>query len=82
MGDNMGKELLVACCVCKRIRIDGNADYDDRDGFWLSREQNPEGYDSIMRDYKDKISHGYCPQHLEEAMKEVEEFKEAVRKTR
>jgi len=64
------KELLVMCCVCQKIRIDDTSD------FWLSREENPEGYDSIMKEYEKRISDTYCSEHLEKAMKEVKRYKE------
>jgi hypothetical protein len=60
--------LICACCIphCDKIRIDSEKD------IWLSRSENPELYDKFIEGKE--LTHGYCPEHFKEAMKEVEEY--------
>ena len=48
------RELLGYCMGCHKIRID---DENDR---WLSRDENPEYYDMLMKNYEGKLSHSFC----------------------
>ena len=59
------KELLVMCCVCKKIRID------DENDLWLSREDNPVLYDKLINRFDERISHTYCPEDYEIVMEEI-----------
>ncbi len=68
--DKMEEEkILGMCCVCKKIKIDDESD------LWLGREDNPVLYDRFLDRFKERISHGYCPEDFKKAMKDVEEFK-------
>ena len=60
-------ELIGACCVCDKIRIDNEKN------LWLSRCENPELYNRLLQGKE--LTHGYCPEHYQKALKELEEYK-------
>ena len=55
--------------MCEKIRID------DKGNRWLKREDNPVLYNRFVDRFKERISHGYCPEDYEKAIEEVENFK-------
>lgn len=66
----MGKSnLLGICSVCKKIRISNNP------SIWMSRDSNPSLYDIYMDEFKDNLTHGYCPEDFKKKKEELEEFK-------
>jgi hypothetical protein len=56
--------ILGICCIpnCNKIRIS------DEFNLWLGREEDTKLYDRLIQG-KD-LSHGYCPEHSEQVMKE------------
>jgi hypothetical protein len=62
-------ETLAICSVgtCRRIRI---GDKTSRD--WLSEEMSPDLYERLIKKYKGKLSHTYCPEHTEELLSGLE----------
>jgi hypothetical protein len=60
-------KILGICCIpnCNKIRISNEFN------LWLDREENPNLYDRLIQGKE--LSHGYCPKHYEQAMKEIEE---------
>lgn len=59
----MIENIIVQCCDCKKVRID------DKQNIWK--------YKPIPDYCKKNISHGYCPDCFEKAIKEIpkEEYK-------
>ncbi len=60
---------LVMCCECGKIRIS------DEHNFWVNREENPKLYDKFCGIFKDKITHGYCPEDFKKVKKEIDEYR-------
>jgi hypothetical protein len=63
------ENLMTMCCVCKKIKIDGDKE------LWLSEKDNPELYQEYLDECGEAISDGYCPEDLKKRMQEVEGFK-------
>ncbi len=59
------EELLGMCCVCGKIRIDNEKNK------WISETENPFLYNSLIKKYEGKITHGYCPEDYAKVMKEI-----------
>lgn len=60
-------EFLGACCMCDKIRISENPIR------WIGREPYNKLYDLFIQEFE--LSHGYCPEHYEEAKRDVQEYK-------
>jgi hypothetical protein len=58
-------ETLAICAVCKKIRIV------DEPPTWLSEEMNPEAYQRFIKKYEGRLSHTYCPEDGEKAIKDL-----------
>lgn len=71
--ETLEPELIGACCKCDKIRIDLSL-FIRSTSLWLGRNENAELYDELIKGKY--LTHGYCPQHFNEAMEEVERYKE------
>jgi hypothetical protein len=65
-------DIIGICCIptCNRIRVNNEAN------LWLGRDENPHLYDELIQGKR--LSHGYCPEHYEQAIKELEEDKHKI----
>ncbi len=59
------KEILAICSICKKIRVDDEAN------LWLRRKDNPVLYDRLMDMFRGRLSHSYCPEDYQEIMKNL-----------
>jgi len=64
-------ELLPMCSVCEAIRIV------DEPETWLKK--GDKYYDRLLQLYEKEISHTYCPEDFEKAMKEAEQVNKNYR---
>jgi len=64
--EDIEKKVLGICSVCKSIRIS------DEPRVWLKKETDPKLYERYLKKFEGKLSHGYCPEHLEEERKKYE----------
>ncbi|MCL5018328.1 MAG: hypothetical protein M1416_01000 [Candidatus Pacearchaeota archaeon] len=62
---NIDDKLLIVCAWCNRIK--------DENGNFFRRDENPEKYDSLLKEYKGNISHTICK---EDAQKMKEKYKQ------
>ena len=56
------ENFLWMCSWCKRIK--------DEDGHIFSREENSQKYDSLVQEYKGRITHGICHEDSEKFKKD------------
>jgi hypothetical protein len=68
---NLEPEVIGACCKCDKIRIDISL-FIKIDSIWLGKSENPLLYDEFTKGKE--FTHGYCPEHFEEAMEEAREY--------
>jgi len=57
------KDILTQCCECRKIKLD--------DRTWLSENDDKVKYNSLIEQYREEISHDYCPSCQEIARKEL-----------
>jgi len=62
-------DIIGICCIpnCGKIKIN------TKSNLWMGRDENPDLYDELIQGKR--LSHGYCTEHYEQAMKELEEYK-------
>jgi len=65
----MVNNLLKICCICNEIRISKDPE------IWLSENANPEQYKSLIEEYRENLSHGYCPPCTEKEREKIRKFK-------
>lgn len=63
----LDKAVLAICSECKKIRIDNEND------IWLAEQGNERLYGRYMEKYSEILSHTYCHDCYDEALKELEE---------